>query len=655
MDTDPGREALSLPSDPIIRGDTVRAGHLFGNVQAGGDSVAKACIDDETRRSVGGGASLDRGSFGRRRGYVPRMAVLPGRSGAPPLLEPGPDHGGERVAPRGGLGLPERGRGRDPVQPHCRGRVAVRGLAGPAHLRVERRHGQGGVDLRAAARNGHPVRPAGRAVLGIGRRPADHRRHGASRLCPRRRHRRLRRGFRRGRVPRPQGLLRPRRDRPVRDEHVAGRHLPRHADRVGARVRGAPGRPGRHHGLRPAHGRAALGVPHHSATRRVRVRHLASRGLEDRRRRQLLGRHDPRRGPRHRLRPHGVPGLRFLRRRPGRHEPFLELPHRPQGRHGRAGLALSDGPPRPVGPRPAVAAQPGDRRARREETRRRGPDHQVGLRLPLRPRHGGTPLPHRRTTGSRVGHPRRGRLAHPARAAPAAAFRPPVVPGRAGDRSDARGPGAGDRTAAADAQEQSFRAAEPRRHAHLPGLRRRGRMGRRGGQSEYGDALRQRQRDAVDPHPLRHRGLGGPRRVRGEEHLFPELRLLPRRGSAGRRPGNLSAPARPHVQVHPRPARRHRAPGEGAHARLRPPQTRGARGRGEVHGGSRSHDVGSATRRRGPRPGRGLDGAPVRFDRLPSVRRPRRIPRDQAALGHPHGHRPQPGRDRLAGALGRDV
>ena len=60
----------------------------------------------------------------------------------------------------------------------------------------------------------------------------------------------------------------------------------------------------RHPRLRCPHRHAALDLPHHPASRRIRLRHLAARRLEDRRRSQQLGRHVARRPARHRLRAH---------------------------------------------------------------------------------------------------------------------------------------------------------------------------------------------------------------------------------------------------------------------------------------------------------------------------------------------------------------
>ena len=65
-------------------------------------------------------------------------------------------------------------------------------------------------------------------------------------------------------------------------------------------------------------GNAGLDVPHRAAARRVRLRHLAGRRVEDRRRRQQLGRAVDRREARHRLRADRQRQVQLLRRLPRR-------------------------------------------------------------------------------------------------------------------------------------------------------------------------------------------------------------------------------------------------------------------------------------------------------------------------------------------------
>ena len=78
------------------------------------------------------------------------------------------------------------------------------------------------------------------------------------------------------------------------------------------RLRLASRRPAR---VRRAHGRAGLDVPHHSSSRRVRLRHLAAGRLEVRGRRQHVGRDLDRREARHRLLPDRLADVRPVRRR----------------------------------------------------------------------------------------------------------------------------------------------------------------------------------------------------------------------------------------------------------------------------------------------------------------------------------------------------
>ena len=82
-------------------------------------------------------------------------------------------------------------------------------------------------------------------------------------------------------------------------------------------------------------GKARLDLPHHSASRRVRLRYLAQGRLENRRRRQCLERVLARREARHRLRPHRQRQIQLLRRRP-------------QGRRTSSATACSRSTPAPA-------------------------------------------------------------------------------------------------------------------------------------------------------------------------------------------------------------------------------------------------------------------------------------------------------------------
>ena len=126
-------------------------------------------------------------------------------------------------------------------------------------------------------------------------------------------------------------------------------------------------RPRRSARLRRAHRQARLDLPHHSASRRVRLRHLAAGRLEVRRRRQHLGRNLGRREARHRLLPDRLADLRLLRRRPHRRQPLRRLPDRARRTHRQAAVALPGRPPRPLGLRPHHRPQAAHREAQRQD------------------------------------------------------------------------------------------------------------------------------------------------------------------------------------------------------------------------------------------------------------------------------------------------
>ena len=128
-------------------------------------------------------------------------------------------------------------------------------------------------------------------------------------------------------------------------EH-AGRRLPEPADRRRPHPRERAG------GIRAFDvrtGELKWIVPHDSATGRVRLRDVAGRRLEDRRRRVRLVRALGRRGARHRLRLDGDGGAGFLGRRPLRRESLRQLRRRARRQHRQAPLALPDRPSRPAG------------------------------------------------------------------------------------------------------------------------------------------------------------------------------------------------------------------------------------------------------------------------------------------------------------------
>ena len=72
-------------------------------------------------------------------------------------------------------------------------------------------------------------------------------------------------------------------------------------------------------------GKLRVDIPHHSSSGRVRLRHVAARCMEDRRRRQYVGRVRDRREARHRVFPAGLADIRFVGRRSKREQPVRQL------------------------------------------------------------------------------------------------------------------------------------------------------------------------------------------------------------------------------------------------------------------------------------------------------------------------------------------
>ena len=146
---------------------------------------------------------------------------------------------------------------------------------------------------------------------------------------------------------------------------------------VGGRVgEGLPTSPGDIRAYDVRTRRAAVVVPHDSASGRARLRDVAEAGLE------YSGGANSWPGmalderTRHRLRADRIGGDRFLRRRSARRQPVRELADRARRRHRQARLALPVRPPRHLGSRPAVAAEPRDgpaQRPRRSTPSRRRP------------------------------------------------------------------------------------------------------------------------------------------------------------------------------------------------------------------------------------------------------------------------------------------
>ena len=107
-------------------------------------------------------------------------------------------------------------------------------------------------------------------------------------------------------------------DRRVQSEQP-GQGLEEPADpRIGAR-RGFVTPPGDIRAYDVVTGKKRLAVPHRAAARRIRLRHVAERRLQVRRRREQLGLDVGRRGAGHRLYPDRLGDLRLLRRGSARH------------------------------------------------------------------------------------------------------------------------------------------------------------------------------------------------------------------------------------------------------------------------------------------------------------------------------------------------
>ena len=204
-----------------------------------------------------------------------------------------------------------------------------------------------------------------------------------------------------------------RRSRTRREQADGPRHHARldlsrsaHSRLDGQRRPGAGGA-GRRARVRRPHRQDPLELSHHSASGRVRLRHLAARCVDAHRRRQLVERVERRRAARPGVRAHRIGGVRLLGRQSARRQPVRELAARAEGRDRRARLALPVRAPRHLGSRPAAVAGAGDAAARRPQRRRGGAGHQERLRLRLRSRDRHAALPDRGAALPRIR--RRGR------------------------------------------------------------------------------------------------------------------------------------------------------------------------------------------------------------------------------------------------------
>ena len=132
---------------------------------------------------------------------------------------------------------------------------------------------------------------------------------------------------------------------------------------------------GEHQGLHPrlrrAHRQAAVDLPHHSAARRIRQRHVAERLVVVHRPHRRVDADDRRRGTRHRLPADRDPDRRLLRRPSSRQQPVRREPRRRRTADRQAPLALPVRPPSDLGLRHAVRADPGGHHGERQARSRR--------------------------------------------------------------------------------------------------------------------------------------------------------------------------------------------------------------------------------------------------------------------------------------------
>ena len=150
-----------------------------------------------------------------------------------------------------------------------------------------------------------------------------------------------------------------------------------------------------------------------------------------------------RRGTGPRLRPALGPDRGVLRRPPARRQPVLQLTRGAQRQDGRAGLALSDGPPRRLGMGHGRSGDPRRDHGRREADRRRHAALEDRLPLRLRSPYRGAGMADRGEGRARLTGPRGTTVADPAISDEAAALRPAGIRGGRPDRLHAGAPGAG--------------------------------------------------------------------------------------------------------------------------------------------------------------------------------------------------------------------
>ena len=146
-----------------------------------------------------------------------------------------------------------------------------------------------------------------------------------------------------------------------------------HHPRIGAR-RGLSLHAWRPPRLRRRHRQAGLAVPHHSASRRVRLRNLAAGRWKYVGGANTWGEITVDPGARDRVLPDRFPHVRLLRRRSHRRQSLRHVPRRARRAHRQAPVALPDGAPRFLGLRQHRGAQcsrPSDTTGRSSTSSRR--------------------------------------------------------------------------------------------------------------------------------------------------------------------------------------------------------------------------------------------------------------------------------------------
>ena len=229
--------------------------------------------------------------------------------------------------------------------------------------------------VRRRVRRSHPLRDAG---LPVDRAERAHRR--AGRLV--RREGRCRSQERR----RSGDGSRHRRDRTALD---ADRREERRDRRRRAQDRRQSEEPAQRKGIRPRvrrpHRQAALDLPHDSARRRVRARHVGKGfGLLHRQHRRVGADLGGRRA-RPRLPAGRTPDRRLLRRSSSRQRPVRREPRRRRSADRQAPLALSAGPSRDLGLRHPVRADPRRHYGERPHGEGGRPADEAGMALRLQP------------------------------------------------------------------------------------------------------------------------------------------------------------------------------------------------------------------------------------------------------------------------------